>query len=254
MIEIFNYFLIAMSVIALIVFISLYKVEAGYGMLISKKWGMTVNNRLGWILMEAPIFISMTILWLMSDRTFQTTCLVFFLIFQTHYFQRSFVFPFLLKGKSKMPLSIIAMGVVFNSLNALMQGGWIFFISPENRYTLAWLLTPQFIIGVIVFFTGMIINIQSDKIIRNLRKSGDSQHYIPQGGMFKYVSSANYFGELLEWTGWAIMTWSWAGLVFVWWTFANLAPRASALNQKYASTFGKEFTQLKRKRIIPFIY
>lgn len=254
MIEIFNYFLIAMSVIALIVFISLYKVEAGYGMLISKKWGIAVNNRLGWILMEAPIFIAMTILWLMSDRTFQPTCLVFFLIFQTHYFQRSFIFPFLLKGKSKMPLSIIAMGVVFNSLNALMQGGWIFFISPENRYTVEWLLTPQFIIGVVVFFTGMIINIQSDKIIRNLRKPGDSQHYIPRGGMFKYVSSANYFGELLEWTGWAIMTWSWAGLVFVWWTFANLAPRADALNRKYTTTFGKEFTQLKRKRIIPFIY
>ena len=34
--------------------------------------------------------------------------------------------------------------------------------------------------------------------------------------------SANYFGELLEWTGFAVASWSWAGAVFAWWTFANL--------------------------------
>ena len=48
-----------------------------------------------------------------------------------------------------MPLSVIFMGVVFNVLNALMQGGWIFYESPENMYEMAWLTTPQFIIGTI---------------------------------------------------------------------------------------------------------
>ena len=46
------------------------------------------------------------------------------------------------------------------------------------------------------------------------------------GGMFKYVTAANYFGEILEWTGFAIACWSLPAFAFAWWTFANLAPRA----------------------------
>ena len=91
-------------------------------------------------------------------------------------------------------------------------------------------------------------------IIRHLRKPGDTRHYIPRGGMFRYVSSANYFGELTEWVGFAIASWSWAGAVFAWWTFANLAPRAASLYKRYEKEFGQEFTSLHRKRIIPFIY
>ena len=84
----------------------------------------------------------------------------------------------------------------------------------------------------ILFMAGMAVNLHSDHIIRNLRKPGDTRHYIPRGGMFRYVSSANYFGELLEWTGFAVASWSWAGAVFAWWTFANLAPRAASLYKR----------------------
>ncbi len=113
---------------------------------------------------------------------------------------------------------------------------------------------PYIYVGGALFMAGMAVNLHSDHIIRNLRKPGDTRHYIPRGGMFRYVSSANYFGELLEWTGFAVASWSWAGAVFAWWTFANLAPRAASLYKRYAQEFGKEFTALKRKKIIPFIY
>ena len=105
-----------------------------------------------------------------------------------------------------------------------------------------------------LFFAGMFFNLQSYYIIRHLRREGDTRHYIPGGGMFRYVSSANYFGELLEWTGFAVASWSWAGAVFVWWTFANLAPRSASLYRRYEKEFGEEFTSLHRKRLIPFIY
>ena len=252
--EIFNIFLIVMAAMALIVFIALYFVNAGYGMFIDRKWGITLPNRVGWMVMEAPVFVVMCLLWAYSERAFQTVPLIFFLLFQTHYLQRSFIYPLLIRGRSRMPVGIVAMGAVFNILNALMQGGWIFWVSPADRYPVAWLGTPQFIIGTIIFLTGMIINIHSDSIVRSLRKPGDTRHYIPRGGMFRYVSSANYFGELVEWIGFAILTWSWAGAVFAWWTFANLTPRAAALYKKYEAEFGDEFTRLKRKRIIPFIY
>ena len=178
--------------------------------------------------------------------------LIFFLLFQLHYFQRAFVFPFLLKGKSRMPLAIMMMGMLFNLLNGFMQGEWLFYLAPETLYTLDWLKTPQFIFGVLLFFTGMGINWYSDYVIRHLRKPGDTQHYLPLQGMYRYVTSANYFGEIIEWAGWAILTWSLSGLVFLWWTVANLVPRANAIWHRYKEEFGDAVGN--RKRVFPFLY
>ena len=241
-----------MAVIGLFVFVALYYVRAGYGVFYSAKWGPSFPNRWGWVLMESPVFVAMTLLWLFSERTWQAVPLVFFLFFQTHYFIRSFVFPCLIRGKGRMPIAIVAMGALFNTMNAFMQGGWIFYFSPA--YPTSWFLTPQFIVGTLLFFFGMAVNQHSDAIIRGLRQPGDTRHYIPQGGMFRYVSSANYFGELVEWIGFAVLTWSLSGAVFAWWTFANLAPRADAIRRRYETEFGDEFRSLHRKRIIPFIY
>ena len=33
----------------------------------------------------------------------------------------------------------------------------------------------------------------------------------------KYLSAPNYFGEIIEWLGWAILTWSLSGIVFLIW-------------------------------------
>ena len=240
--------------LAVVVFIALFFVDAGYGMLLNRKWGKTVSNKVGWFVMESPVFLLMTVLWLMSDRRFEAAPLCFLFLFQLHYFQRAFIFPFLLKGRGRMPVAIIAMGILFNMVNAVMQGGWIFYLSPEGLYSPAWLTTPQFIVGTAVFIAGMVINIHSDHIIRNLRRPGDTAHHIPYGGMFRWVSSANYFGEFVEWVGFAVLTWSWSGAVFALWTFANLAPRAVSLRKRYEAEFGDEFRRLGRKSILPFIF
>ena len=250
----FNLYLIVMSAIAVVVFVSLYFVDAGYGKFYNKKWGPAVNNKLGWVLMESPVFVAMLLLWLFSDRCCDLVRIAFLFLFELHYIQRSFVFPFRMRGNSVMPLSIVVMGVTFNVLNALMQGGWIFYISPDDYYGRDWLTDPRFIAGFLVFIIGMYINIQSDDIIRNLRKDGDTRHYLPKQGMFRYVTSANYFGEFVEWVGFAILTWSWAGAVFALWTFANLGPRADHIYKMYQSEFGKALDTKKVKRIIPFIY
>ena len=153
-----------------------------------------------------------------------------------------------------MPLSIILMGALFNTLNALMQGGWIFWFSPAGAYPLSWLYGLPFVLGTALFFYGMFINIQSDGIIRDLRQPGDTNHYLPQGGMFRYVTSANYFGEVLEWIGFAVLTWSLSGAVFAWWTFANLAPRAARIYDMYQREFPDELDTGKVKRILPYIF
>lgn len=107
--------------------------------------------------------------------------------------------------------------------------------------------------GSLAVFAGMFINLHSDYVVRHLRKPGDTKHYLPAKGLYRYVTSANYFGELVEWTGFAILTASPAAWVFVWWTFANLVPRADAIYRYYREEFGDEAVG-KRKRIIPCIY
>jgi len=247
--------------LAVVVFITLHFVEAGYGITFDKKWGFAINNKIAWFCMETPVFVLMIVLCVLSPRMAPFTLttsfvpLLIFLFFQTHYIRRSFIFPFLLKGNSKMPLTVMLMGVIFNCCNAFMQGGWLFFKAPASMYSIDWLWTPQFIIGVIVFFGGMAINIQSDKIIQDLRKPGDSKHHLPTKGLFRYVTGAHYFGEVIEWIGFAILTWSVPGVLFALWTFANLAPRANSIYKKYKKLFGEEtIKERKLKRLIPRIY
>lgn len=244
----------SMAALAVIVFIALQRITPGYGILYNSKWGPAISNRTGWIIMEAPVFFAMLLLWLISPRRAEAAPAAMAALFLLHYFQRSFIFPLMLRGNSRMPVAIVISGIIFNLINAYMLGGWIFYVSPPGSYPVSWLASPMFITGTAVFFAGMAINWQSDHIVRHLRKPGDTRHYIPRGGMFRYVTSANYFGEFLEWTGFAILTWSAAGAVFALWTFANLAPRAAATHRRYIREFGDEYSSLGRKYILPFIY
>ena len=161
----FNLFLGVMSLIALVVFIALYFVKAGYGIFRTASWGVAISNKLAWIWMEAPVFLVMCVMWIYSERRFEPVIFTFFLFFQIHYFQRAFIFPLLLTGKSKMPLSIMSMGILFNLLNGYMQGKWIFYLAPETMYQSGWFASPWFIIGTLLFFTGMLTNWHSDYII-----------------------------------------------------------------------------------------
>ena len=250
----FHILLWAMAIMAVIVFLSLYFVDAGYGKFYRSSWGPSLDNHLGWFLMEVPVFAIMLLLWWFSGRRADMVRVVFLLLFEAHYFHRSFIFPRQLRGHSRMPWAIVAMGALFNTLNAIMQGGWIFYFSPADRYPASWLTSLPFLVGTALFFAGMYVNIQSDGIIRNLRQPGDTAHYLPRGGMFRYVTSANYFGEWLEWTGFAILTWSWSGAVFALWTFANLCPRAARIYKLYSQEFPDQMAKEKLKRFIPFIY
>lgn len=260
--DFYTYFLIGMTIMAAVVFTVLQFVTVGYGMTYNTRWGFSIRSNWGWMLMEAPVFLLMLVFYIRATvdgapytlASFPWVTTTIFVFFQLHYLQRSFVFPMMMRGTSKMPLSIIFIGFFFNALNAYIQGGWLFYVSPE-QYSLDWFWSPQFIIGTIIFFTGMVINMQSDIIIRHLRKDkSDNNYYLPTGFLFDKINSANYFGEVLEWVGFAILSWSVSGLVFVLWTLANIIPRAASVYERYTQFFGEDFTKLKRYKILPFIY
>ena len=248
----YHHVLWAMAFMGLFVFVTLYFVDAGYGKFRSNKWGYSINNKLGWVLMECPALIP--IAYTIVALTPSALAILFMSLYALHYVYRSFIFPALLKGNSKMPLAITAMGATFNFTNStLLCASVVAF--PKESYTdiCSYAGNWNFWLGIVLFFMGMYTHMKADHTIRNLRKPGDTNHYLPKGGLFDYVTSANYFGELLEWTGFAILLCNPAAWMFVWWTVANLVPRAHAINKKYRAEFGNEQVG-KRKRVIPFIY
>jgi len=162
----------------------------------------------------------------------------------------AFIFPFRMKNPTPMYISIMAQAFFFNLVNGPLQGIQVAY----GEYTSENLYTWQFILGVIVFISGWYINYQSDDILRNLRKPGEERKYkIPYGGAFNWVTAANYFGEIVEWTGWGLATWSVAGFSFALFTFANLAPRGATHHKWYLQKFGKEYPK-NRRAVIPYIW
>ena len=129
---IYNATLWTMTVIAVFVFACLYFVKAGYGIFRTKAWGWSIDNKVAWVLMEAPVFIIMLWMWTSNGATTALPAFFAFLLFQMHYFQRSFVFPLLMKGKSRMPIAIILMGVTFNVVNGILLGKGLFSFPPSS--------------------------------------------------------------------------------------------------------------------------
>jgi|FLOH01.1.fsa_nt_gi 3-oxo-5-alpha-steroid 4-dehydrogenase 1 len=236
--------------IAVVTFPVLLFYTAPYGRHTTNTWGVRISNRLGWFLMELPVVIVFSLLFFMGSATKTLPVYIFYGLFMLHYTNRIFVFPFRMKTTGKrMPLLIVLLAVIFNLFNGFFNGYWFGTLSPV--YDNSWILDPRFIIGGLLFFIGMYINMSSDTILFNLRKGGKSGYYIPYGGLFKYVSSPNLLGEIIEWTGWAIMCWCLPGFSFAIWTMANLIPRALDHHRWYKSKF-KDYPK-NRKAIIPTI-
>jgi len=235
--------------IALIIFLVLLFITAPYGRHIKSGWGPLVGNRFGWIMMEISVLFVIYYFVLTGNLEQSFVNWIILSLFTFHYLNRSLIFPFRIKTKGKkMPASIVLMGITFNLASGFFIG---YYLGNFRSYELAWMLTPEFIIGTIVFFTGLIINWQSDTILINLRMPGETGYKIPYGKLFKYVSSPNLLGETIEWGGFAILTWSLPGLAFFIWTVANLVPRAIA-NQKW---YKKKFADYpaERKAILPYL-
>jgi protein-S-isoprenylcysteine O-methyltransferase Ste14 len=232
------------------VFISLFFITAPYGRHARQGWGPTISNRLAWVIMESPAALVFAAVYFFGKHARETTPLVLCAIWLIHYLHRSFIFPFRMNStKRPMPISVAAMAIVFNTINAYLNARWI---SELGDYPLTWLSDPRFVVGGVIFAAGMIINIQSDNILFSLRKPGESGYKIPEGGAYRLVSMPNYLGELIEWLAWSLASWSLAGVAFFLFTFANLVPRAVANHKWYRETF-TEYPK-ERRAVIPWLW
>lgn len=246
----YRFLLYTVFIASVIVCILLYRVTAPYGRHVRKGWGPVLGARAGWMIMEFPAVAVITLCYLLSDRQGDLAAVFFLGLWELHYLRRTFIFPLMMRTGRSFPLLLVAFAMVFNTINGYLNGIWLFHLS--SPYTLDWFSDPRFIAGIAVFLTGYGINVHADTILRNLRRPGETGYRIPQGGLYRLISCPNYFGEIVEWTGWAIATWSVPGLAFAVFTAANLVPRAHAHHRWYRETF-PDYPK-NRKAVIPFIY
>jgi protein-S-isoprenylcysteine O-methyltransferase Ste14 len=234
-------------------FFALRYVDAPYGRHLRAGWGPKIDATVGWVVMEAPSPLVFLACWLAAEpaRRFSAAGLVFLAMWEAHYVYRAFVFPFRRRGGARViPLSIVILSIAFNLVNAYLNARWLYTLGPERP--VAWLIDPRFFAGLALFAVGYAINHQSDRILFALRGPGSppGQDYrIPMGGLFRFVSCPNYFGEIVEWAGWALCTFSPAGLLFALATAANLVPRARAHHRWYRERF-PDYPR-ERKAIVP---
>lgn len=249
--ETFRLFLWGWMTLGLATFVVLLFVSAPYGRHQRQGWGPVMGARWGWVLMEVPCVVIMAVLFLHSSWIDNAAGWCFFCMWEGHYIHRALIYPFRLQASQRtIPWAIVGLGVSFNMINVACNGIELFEMRVPSSAQLLW--NWHFICGLVIFVFGMTLNIHSDAILMHLRKGRENGGYkIPRRGAFRWLSCPNYSGEMVEWVGWAMATWSVSGSAFALWAAANLVPRALAHHRWYRGYFSDYPPQ--RKALIPFV-
>lgn len=243
--------LLVIFISAPVVFALLFFVTAPYGRHFRGGWGPSISARAGWMVMEAPALLVIGTTVIASGQKLSLLTIVMLLLWEAHYVYRTCVFPILMRGSSKrFPLMLVAFAFIFNSLNGYANGTYLAFTgvtAPGSFFS-----GLRIGLGIAMFVAGFVTHVMADHDLRTLRKPEETGYKIPRGGLWEYVSNPNYFGEIMEWCGWALAVWSLPALGFVVFTIANLVPRAWANRKWYQQTF--EDYPRERKSVIPFVF
>lgn len=248
----FNFLVVGLLVTAPITFFYLMTRAAPYGRHAEGKKQIGLPTRVAWMLMESPSCLFFAWVFFHGSRWDAAAPIALFLLWQFHYAHRTFVYPLQMTVRpgDTTPLSIVGASLVFNMINSYLNGNAV---SGLGRvYEASWLMDPRFILGGVLFIAGWLINKKADAMLRNLREPGETGYKIPRGWLYERISCPNYFGELVTWLGWAIASWSLAGLAFFLFTFANLGPRAIANHKWYREKFPDY--PAGRKALVPFVW
>lgn len=247
--ELFDALLYGWFGLSLATFVSLQFITAPYGRHWRRGWGPELGATTGWMVMELPaVVVFPACLWL-SDRQTSFAAIVFACMWELHYLHRTFVYPLRRRRLGqRMPLVIVLLGFSTNLGINYLNARWVFTFGPERG--LGWLSDVRFLLGAALFVAGFSINLHSDEILLRLRRSARG-YAVPQGGAYRLVSCPNYLGELIEWGGWALATWSLPGLAFLTWSASNLLPRSLAHHRWYRETFPDY--PAERRALLPYI-
>mmetsp|Transcript_25442 Transcript_25442/g.76405 ORF Transcript_25442/g.76405 Transcript_25442/m.76405 type:complete len:258 (+) Transcript_25442:197-970(+) len=211
-------------------------------------WGPPVPCRAAWCLQELPSLVVPLMLWRRPGwappATENGTLLA---LFCCHYFNRAVVYPYRIRGGKPTPLVVMLSAFGFTFVNGYLQAGaligpWAPAVGRDSR----------FFAGVLLWGLGVYGNAWHDGALRRLRRSSaDGGYQIPRGGLFEYVSGANFLCEILEWCGFALAARTPAAAIFAANAALNLGPRATHHHRWYRKEF--RWYPPGRKALIPFV-
>jgi 3-oxo-5-alpha-steroid 4-dehydrogenase 1 len=237
--------------IAVIIFPILLKVTQPYGRHSKNNFGPMINNRLGWFLMEFPSLAIFGYYILFKANLLNLLILIPGLLWMMHYIHRVLIFPLQIRtARKKIPLLIVVLAFIFNIINGFLNGYW--FVQFASDYNSGTLVNFRIAVGVILFISGFAINKYHDAILIKLRPATGDGYKVPYGGLFKYVSCPNFFGEIISWAGYALVAFNLPALSFLIWTVINLSTRALDHHRWYI----KEFPEYDKERraLVPFLF
>lgn len=224
---------------------------APYGRYHTNSLGPTLPYRWGFALKESPGFVFFIVIYGLGDSSTTISAMVMAGLWLLHYFNRSFIMPLVLmkpKGK-RMSWAVCVVGFLTNAFIASISARWV---SQYGNYSDHWIQEPHFILGVCIFCAGMFINVKYDLRLLEMRAKKNKGYSLPFGGLFDKVTSPNYLGEVIEWCGWAVLTWSSVGIAIALCAAAHLIPRAYSHRMWYRRK-STDFPS-QRKAIIPKVF
>lgn len=225
---------VAWTALALPVFVTGLSGRDHVGRLGGDPAGPRVDPRWGWFVMELPALCVLPALYLAGGARHAVGDLLV-AAWTLHYGHRTLVWPWIVQRHSRpLPAVTCAASVVFNVVNGLLLG-W--FLTRVADYPGDWLQDARFQAGAAAFLLGAALNVASDYHLARQRARTPGRYVVPRGGAFRFVSSPNLTGEIVEWAGFALMSWSLPGLAFAVWTAANLIPRAVWRHRWYRRRF-----------------
>ncbi len=196
--------------------------------------GPKVESRLAWVIMELPALATFPLIYFFSGNPHPVGN-VAVALWLAHYGHRTLFWPwFVPKKDATESIAMIAMAFLFNAITGGLIG---VFMGHHADYTTGWLSDPRFLAGLVLMLAGATLNVWADYRLLRLRKAGGGQRVMPRGGAFDVVACPNLAGEMLEWFGFAMLTWCLPALAFAIWTVANLAPRAFWRRNQYRESF-----------------
>lgn len=223
----------------------------------SREWWLKpVPAKLSWFLFEVPNLVLgvVTLVYATKPFTLGDPRLLVVSCFMAHYFIRTILYSLLLRGGKPNPVVFVIQSAVFTSINGYAQMRYHseFWNLPPDA---AWFTSPRMLLGFALWIAGLVINQHSDHILRNLRRPGDidkGKYFVPHGGLFKWVSGANFTGECIEWLGYAVMTMTEFGWGFALTSIIVIGYRAIAHHEYYLEKMDG-YASLNRKAFIPYV-
>jgi len=205
--------------------------------------GVKLGSKVGWVVMELPGLIVFPVVFFMGSRADQTVPLFFLAIWMIHYSNRALINPLLMRvqpgSTSSFSIGVVVAGWITLFLHGYFNAAYL--TEFGSHYQVSWFADPRFQVGLAIYLIGFVLNIHSDAILRNLRSKhpapDEPRYKIPYGGAFRWVSCPQYLGEILSFTGFAVMTWNLGAVFVLAMTAGNLIPRAIYTHRWFRKNF-----------------